>query len=69
MPEMISVMLTGGPDWAPEVWEVQSVEDEPKVKILCGNAYEHFEFSGFRAGPEGEQRPVYRWCYRTYVAE
>ncbi|MFD6231315.1 DUF5988 family protein [Streptomyces sp. NPDC060232] len=69
MPEMISVMLTGGPDWAPEVWEVQSVEDEPKVKILCGNAYEHFEFSGFCAGREDEQRPVYRWCCRTYVAE
>ncbi|MFF7977424.1 DUF5988 family protein [Streptomyces sp. NPDC007905] len=69
MTEKIQVMLTGGPDWAPFFWEVGSVEAEPKVKILCGNAYEHFEFSGFCVGPEAEQRPVYRWCHRTYVAE
>ncbi|MFD6184772.1 DUF5988 family protein [Streptomyces goshikiensis] len=68
MSEKISVMLTGGPDWAPTVWSVNSVEDEPKVKILCGNAYEHFEFSGFYPD-EGEQRPVYHWRCRTYVAE
>ncbi|GHD75183.1 DUF5988 family protein (plasmid) [Streptomyces goshikiensis] len=68
MSELISVMLAGGPDWAPVVWSVKSVEGEPKVKILCGNAYEHFEFSGFHL-VEGEQRPVYRWSCRTYVAE
>ncbi|MFF2849107.1 DUF5988 family protein [Streptomyces sp. NPDC058001] len=69
MPKMIRVMLTEGPDWAPVEWEVESVEGESKVKILCGNAYEHFEFSGSCTAYEGEQLPVYRWCLRTYVAE
>ncbi|WP_442810545.1 DUF5988 family protein [Streptomyces sp. Wh19] len=69
--DRIRVKISGGPDWIPipAVWEVQSLETEPKVKILCGNAYEHFDFSGCYALHEGEQLPVYRWCRRTYVAE
>lgn len=65
------VLLRGGPDWIaiPEVWEVSSLESEPKVKILCGNAYEHFVFSGLYSVHEGEELPVYRWSCRTYVAE
>ncbi|WP_374103084.1 DUF5988 family protein [Streptomyces sp. B93] len=71
MPRTVRVMLSGGPDWAevPAVWDVSSVESEPKVKILCGNAYEHFEFSGSYTHHQGERMPVYRWCRRTYVAE
>ncbi|MFF4180767.1 DUF5988 family protein [Streptomyces sp. NPDC001750] len=67
----VRVKLSGGPDWVPipAVWEVKSVEIEPKVKILCGNAYEHFDFSGCYCLYEGEQLPIYRWCHRTYVAE
>ncbi|MGW2212647.1 DUF5988 family protein [Streptomyces sp. NPDC001781] len=67
----ISVLLRGGPDWiaVPEVWHVKSLEFEPKVKILCGNAYEHFEFSGLYSVHGGEEFPVYRWSCRTYVAE
>ncbi|WP_267958716.1 DUF5988 family protein [Streptomyces anulatus] len=70
-PNPVRVVLSGGPDWVmvPAVWEVRSVESEPKVKILCGNAYEHFEFSGMYSFHEGERLPVYRWCNRTYVAE
>ncbi|MET8565698.1 DUF5988 family protein [Streptomyces flaveolus] len=67
----VRVLLSGGPDWVavPTVWEVASLRDEPKVKILCGNAYEHFEFSGSYSLHGGERLPVYRWCRRTYVAE
>ncbi|MFB7780279.1 DUF5988 family protein [Streptomyces bauhiniae] len=67
----LSVLLRGGPDWIaiPDVWEVSSLESEPKVKILCGNAYEHFVFSGLYSVHEGEEFPVYRWSCRTYVAE
>ncbi|MFE0346468.1 DUF5988 family protein [Streptomyces griseoluteus] len=70
-PNSISVLLRGGPDWIaiPRVWQVRSLECEPKVKILCGNAYEHFEFSGLYSIHEGEEFPVYRWSCRTYVAE
>ncbi|MFJ3307397.1 DUF5988 family protein [Streptomyces sp. NPDC086549] len=71
VPNSIPVMLSGGPNWVPvpAIWEVESLAAEPKVKILCGNAYEHFEFSGSYSAREGEQMPVYRWCRRTYVAE
>lgn len=71
MPNSVRVMLSGGPEWVPVpvVWEVTSLESEPKVKVLCGNAYEHFEFSGLYSAHDGEQLPVYRWCRRTYVAE
>ncbi|MET8765709.1 DUF5988 family protein [Streptomyces sp. NPDC004658] len=71
VPDSVRVLLSGGPDWVavPTVWEVASLRDEPKVKILCGNAYEHFEFSGSYSLHEGEQLPVYQWCRRTYVAE
>ncbi|MES4891003.1 DUF5988 family protein [Streptomyces sp. NPDC096012] len=71
VPNSCRVILSGGPDWAeiPAVWEVASLESEPKVKLLCGNAYEHFEFSGLFSVHEGQQLPVYRWCRRTYVAE
>ncbi|MEW2319363.1 DUF5988 family protein [Streptomyces bauhiniae] len=70
-PNSLSVLLRGGPDWIPipEIWHVKSLESEPKVKILCGNAYEHFEFSGLYATHEGAELPVYRWSCRTYVAE
>ncbi|MGW2181827.1 DUF5988 family protein [Streptomyces sp. NPDC001732] len=69
--DRIRVKLSGGPDWIfiPSVWEVESLEAEPRVKILCGNAYEHFDFSGRYTLHEGEQLPVYCWCRRTYVAE
>ncbi|MFD4791145.1 DUF5988 family protein [Streptomyces sp. NPDC058459] len=67
----LSVLLRGGPTWIalPDVWQVRSLEFEPKVKILCGNAYEHFEFSGLYSVHEGVEFPVYRWSRRTYVAE
>ncbi|MFJ3234004.1 DUF5988 family protein [Streptomyces sp. NPDC086787] len=71
MPNVIQIKLSGGPDWipVPVMWEVESIESEPKVKILCGNAYEHFEFSGAYSAHNGREIPVYRWSRRTYVAE
>ncbi|MGW4889898.1 DUF5988 family protein [Streptomyces murinus] len=71
MPNTTRVLLSGGPDWIsiPTLWKVRSLEMDPKVKILCGNAYEHFEFSGSYSLHDGERLPVYRWCRRTYVAE
>ncbi|MFD4728903.1 DUF5988 family protein, partial [Streptomyces seoulensis] len=67
----VSVLLRGGPGWIeiPDIWQVRSLESEPKVKILCGNAYEHFEFSGLYSTHLGVEYPVYRWSRRTYVAE
>lgn len=69
MPKPIRVMLTEGPEGTPPTWEVESLESEPKVRILRGNGYEHFEFAHYCAKFDDELLPVYRWCYRTYIAE
>ncbi|MEU6326740.1 MULTISPECIES: DUF5988 family protein [unclassified Streptomyces] len=39
------------------------------IRILRGNGYERFEFYGEYADLGGEPVPVYRWCYRTRIAE
>lgn len=39
------------------------------VKILHHNAYEHFEFTHEYCDLHGVTLPVYRWSYRTYIAE
>ncbi|MEV7381743.1 DUF5988 family protein [Streptomyces lydicus] len=39
------------------------------VRLVRGNGYERFEFYGEYAELDGEQVPVYRWHYRTTIAE
>ncbi|WTK18415.1 DUF5988 family protein (plasmid) [Streptomyces sp. NBC_01525] len=69
MRQPVRVMLCGGPDGSPPTWEVESPGAQTRVKVPRGNGYEHFEFTDECAEYEGEQLPVYRWCYRTYIAE
>ncbi|WP_331745989.1 DUF5988 family protein [Streptomyces sp. NBC_00872] len=69
MSQRIRVMLTEGPEGTPESWDVKSLESEPRVRILLGNRYEHFEFAHCYTKSGGESLPVYRWSYRTYIAE
>jgi hypothetical protein len=47
------------------------LSDEPHqaMKMLHGNGYERFEFSGEYAEVNGQEIPVYRWRYRTAIAE
>jgi hypothetical protein len=63
------VLLLGGPSGTPRLWEIQPGGDSDRVKILQGNAYEHFEFADEYAEFGGELIPVCRWSYRTFVAE
>ena len=63
------VILRGGPEGTPSTHAVDSLGDGDRVKIFHGNAYEHFEFSHRYEKFDGDWLPVYRWCYRTYVAE
>lgn len=65
----IRIMLSGGPDGSPSTWEVESLESETRVRVLRGNGYEHFEFMNEYAEFDGDLLPVYRWSYRTYIAE
>jgi hypothetical protein len=62
------VILSGGPDGLPRIWPRPDDAAE-QVKIRRANGYEHFEFAGEYAEHDGERLPVYRWCYRTYIAE
>lgn len=69
MDKLIRVKLTGGPEGTPSTWEVESLESERKIRILCGNRYEHFEYAHYSVRSGTEEIPVYQWSYRTYIAE
>jgi hypothetical protein len=43
--------------------------DVPKVRVLCGNRYEHFEASSETALVNGREVKVFVWTLRTYMAE
>jgi Family of unknown function (DUF5988) len=68
MRQPIIVFLTGGPPEIPRTWAAPD-GDEVQVKIPRGNGYEHFAFSGEYVELDGDLIPVYRWCYRTFIAE
>ncbi|GGV20907.1 DUF5988 family protein [Streptomyces spectabilis] len=40
-----------------------------KVKVLCGNRYEHFEASTDTTRVDDRELRVFVWTQRTYVAE
>ncbi len=44
-------------------------EARDPVRLVRGSGYERFEFYGEYAELDGEQVPVYRWHYRTSIAE
>nr|WTA00857.1 DUF5988 family protein [Streptomyces sp. NBC_00857] len=69
MPQPRRVILRGGPDDIPRVWEMEAGHYEAQLKILRGNGYEHFEFAHQYIECEGELRPIYTWRYRTFIAE
>jgi hypothetical protein len=69
MARLVRVKLTGGPEGTPPTWEVGSLEDEGKIRILFGNRYEHFEYAHCSVQIDGRMMPVYQWSYRTYIAE
>jgi Family of unknown function (DUF5988) len=66
---IVIVLLRGGPDDLPKVWEVPSGGIEDPVKIPLGNGFEHFDFAREYADFEGRPTPVYTWVYRTAIAE
>ncbi|MEU3921379.1 DUF5988 family protein [Streptomyces sp. NBC_00879] len=63
------VLLQGGPDDLPQLWAMPPGGYTEPVKILRHNAYEHFEFAHEYRTLHGETMAVYRWTYRTYIAE
>jgi hypothetical protein len=69
MDGFVRVKLTGGPEGIPSTWEVGPAESGGRIRILCGNRYEHFEYAHYSVESDGRMIPVYQWSYRTYVAE
>ncbi|GAA1240034.1 hypothetical protein GCM10009665_33640 [Kitasatospora nipponensis] len=69
MRRLVVVLLRGGPDDLPRVQEVPADEVDGRLSILRGNGYEHFEFTEEYDDFDGEPAPVYRWSYRTAIAE
>ncbi|MGP4004171.1 DUF5988 family protein [Streptomyces sp. 8N706] len=69
MRQPVLVLLRGGPSDIPEIWEIPPGGTDGQVKIPRGSGYEHFEFAQEYAPIGDELMPVYRWCYRTFIAE
>ncbi|MER6188152.1 DUF5988 family protein [Streptomyces sp. NPDC001652] len=65
-----NVLLRGGPAFLPEEERTRYVGDvDSKLKLLFGNAYEHFQPTGETVDHEGVRLRVFEWSLRTYVAE
>ncbi|WP_244943582.1 DUF5988 family protein [Streptomyces inhibens] len=68
MPRRRIVILVDGP-------EGKALPENPRddtgnpIRLVRGNGYERFEFYGEYVEVDGERVPVYRWCYRTSIAE
>ncbi|MGE7437584.1 DUF5988 family protein [Kitasatospora sp. NPDC001175] len=69
MPRSLSVLLEGGPDGIPRILNVLVDRFEDHIKVAYRNGYEHFEFANEFAAISDERLPVYRWVYRTAIAE
>jgi hypothetical protein len=61
------VLLAGGPFEAPRIWRAPAGEE--RVKVADGAGYDHFVFTQEYAEHDGERIGIFRWCYRTLVAE
>ncbi|MEU8918924.1 DUF5988 family protein [Streptomyces sp. Je 1-4] len=62
------VILVDGPEGNALPQHLHDDAGDP-IRLLRGNGYERFEFYGEYADLGGQQVPVYRWCYRTRIAE
>ncbi|WP_159400730.1 DUF5988 family protein [Streptomyces sp. XY431] len=65
------VALEGGPEGAPcacRVEDLSLVDTERAVISYCG-CNEHYASTGEMQEVEGQDVPLYRWSYRTRIAE
>ena len=67
MPQLRQILLAGGPFDTPRVWTLST--DEDRVKVADGSGYDHFRLTDEYLERNGERMRVYRWRYRTFVAE
>ena len=67
MSQLDRILLAGGPFETPRVWPASAEDDHVKVEDSAG--YDHFAPTEEYAERGGELMRVYRWIYRTFVAE
>ncbi|MBH5338524.1 hypothetical protein IHE55_28605 [Streptomyces pactum] len=65
-----NVLLRGGPVHLAEEDRMRHVaEEQSYLKLLTGNAYEHFRATQETVTHQGTTLRVFDWERRTYVAE
>lgn len=68
--EIPNVILVGGPAGLPGDQRVHHVKPGvEKIKIPCGNGYEHFVPTDRTIDVDGRSLTVYEWSGRTRIAE
>lgn len=68
MPRRRVVILVDGPEGNALPQNAHDGVSDP-IRLVRGNGYERFEFYGEYLNVDGEHVPVYRWRYRTSIAE
>jgi hypothetical protein len=70
-PAEVVVILSGGPAARlPQAQRLHRVDvDETVVKVAQGRHYDHYHAVSESVEVDGLRVPVFRWLYRTYVAE
>ncbi|MEU9794696.1 DUF5988 family protein [Streptomyces sparsogenes] len=64
-----NVVLLGGPMPLADQCTRYVDDTESTLKLLVGNAYEHFQPTGEFTEHQGQHLRVFQWIRRTYVAE
>jgi uncharacterized membrane-anchored protein len=66
----MNVLLRGGPNLVADKERVRYVKDvTSKLKLACGNRYEHFEPTTEMVRQNGQTLQVFVWTGCTYMAE
>ncbi|MEV4046862.1 DUF5988 family protein [Streptomyces sp. NPDC049744] len=71
MEHQANVILRGGGPLVPDEERIRYVADPTeRLKLFLGNRYEHYQPTTARQRhSDGRELLVFKWVYRTYVAE
>jgi hypothetical protein len=67
---IVDIVLEGGPRDIPDAVRLRRAESaQYDIKVQHHGGYEHFARTSERSFMPGEPRVIYRWVYRTRIAE
>ncbi|WP_330181646.1 DUF5988 family protein [Nocardia sp. NBC_01503] len=58
-----------GPSGIPNYWTINAAATSLPVKVPRLSGYEHFDPTDSTVTLDGTSLPVFRWAYRTRIAE